>query len=188
MDKKLDLLDLKIIEELQRDGRISITDIAENVGSSRLTTSKRLKRLIENKKVIIRGGLNAKKMGFQLACVGLEVRSDTGRREVEYRLKGCPRVLNIFRTTEKANVHLSVWGENDQCIKSTIESFREIPDADLIYSHYLGTPMHGELPLSIHTKKFETAPCGQNCSKCYRYTNELCLGCPTTKYYKNPLL
>ena len=187
MFKALDDLDVKIIIELQRDGRMSISELAENVESSRLTVSKRLRRLIDNKFIIIRGGLNAKKMDFQLACVGLEVKSDLGRKEVECRLIGCPRVLNIFRTIEKANFHLAVWGEDDQTIKSTIESFREIPDADLIYCHYLGSPIHGELPINIHLKNQDVAPCGKTCSDCYRYINEWCLGCPATNYYRNTL-
>ena len=188
MNKKFDLLDIKLLQELQRDGRISITELAENVNSSRLTVSRRLKRLFEEKLVIVRGGLNANKMGFRMACVGLEAKGDMNRTEIENRLKGCPRIMNIFRTAEKANIHLAVWGEDDKTINSTIESFRDIPNIDLVYCHYLGSPIHGEIPIPIHSTSYDVSPCGKICSNCYKYQNEWCLGCPVTKYCKNPII
>jgi DNA-binding Lrp family transcriptional regulator len=187
MAKKVDMLDLKIIGELQRDGRVSISAIAEKVGSSRPTVTVRLDRLLDDEMVIIRGGLNVKKFGLKIASVGLEVKSDDSRREVERRLKGCPRVLNIFRTPDKANVHLAVWGEDDQTINSTVESFRDMPNVDLVYTHYLGAPIHGDLAINIHPAMLKEAPCGNTCSDCYRYANGWCIGCPATVDYKNPI-
>jgi DNA-binding Lrp family transcriptional regulator len=40
MGVKLDDLDFKIIHQLQGDGRISITDLADKVGSSRPTVAR----------------------------------------------------------------------------------------------------------------------------------------------------
>jgi Lrp/AsnC family leucine-responsive transcriptional regulator len=188
MAKGLDELDLKILGELQRNGRASITDLANTVGSSRPTVTSRLRRLMEDKLVLVNGGLNLKKFGFKVACVGLEVKNDDSRRDVEVYLKGCPRVLNIFRTPEKANIHLAVWGEDDQTINSTIESFRDIMDVDIVYTHYLGTPIHGDLAIHVHTSGSAETPCGRVCHSCYRYDNEWCTGCPVTDDYKNPIL
>jgi DNA-binding Lrp family transcriptional regulator len=71
----LDSLDVKLIEQLQTDGRISITDLTERVGSSRPTVTNRLRRLLGEEIVLVRGGLNLRKCGFKMACVGLEVKS-----------------------------------------------------------------------------------------------------------------
>ncbi|MEM1334258.1 MAG: Lrp/AsnC family transcriptional regulator, partial [Actinomycetota bacterium] len=43
----MDLLDRKIIGELQRNGRISVTDLAERLPLSLSATSERLKRLLD---------------------------------------------------------------------------------------------------------------------------------------------
>ena len=180
-------MDYKILLELQRDGRASIAGIAENIRSSRPTVTNRLKRLIDDKLVIVRGILNVKEFGFKMACVGLEVKSDESRREVERRLKDCPRVLSIFRTPYKANVHLAVWGEDDQTMNSTVQSFRDIPNVDLVYTHYLGAPIHGDLAINIQPAMLKDAPCGNICSDCSRYANGWCVGCPVTVYYKNPI-
>lgn len=44
----MDLLDRKIIGELQQDGRISVTDLAERLPLSLSATSERLKRLLDS--------------------------------------------------------------------------------------------------------------------------------------------
>ena len=105
MPNKLDELDLKIVSELRKDGRISITEIAENVGSSRPTVTNRVKQLLEDHSVIIEAGLNFAAAGYKMACVGLEVRNEETRKKVEHLLKSCLRVLNIQDTGEGEHPH-----------------------------------------------------------------------------------
>ena len=90
MGVKLDDLDFRIIHWLQGDGRISITDLADKVGSSRPTITNRLKRLVDDGLVLVNGGLSLGRLGFKMACVGLEVKNGTDRLDVENCLKGCP--------------------------------------------------------------------------------------------------
>jgi Lrp/AsnC family leucine-responsive transcriptional regulator len=184
MTHQLDELDLKIIYQLQKDGRVSITDLAKSVESSRPTVTNRLDRLMAEELVVIKAGVNLSKLNYKIADVGLEVISDETRGEIEKYFKECPRVLDVFRTPEKANIHLRVWGEDDNTIKSTIESFRDIPKVDIVYTHYLGTPIHGSIIIDVETKSGEQTPCGKICIKCHRYTNQWCLGCPLTTDYK----
>ena len=187
MADRLDQLDLKIVHELQIDGRMSITELAEKVGSSRPTITNRMKRLIDEKLIIIKSGLNLRKFRFKVAYVGLEVRTDETRKEAEHYLRNCPRVLNIFRTPEKANIHLTVWGEDDQTINSTIESFRDRENVDIVYTHYLGTPIHGDIVIRVETPRQNgKAPCGKECVDCHRYNSAWCVGCPASKDYKSP--
>lgn len=183
---ELDELDLKILQELQTDGRISITELAERVGSSRPTITSRLRRLLEEELVVIVGGLNLKKMGFKIACVGLEVKNEGTRRDFERLLRSCPRVLFTFRTPGKANLYIALWSKEDQTINSVIESFRDIENVDIVFTHYLGTPTSGKIMLPVHTVKMDKPPCDRDCSTCDRYENALCLGCPMTKDYRSP--
>ena len=188
MATEVDDLDLKIIQHLHEDGRVSLTELAGKVGSSRQTVTNRLKRLIDEKIILIRGGLNLKKFLFKMASVGLEIKSDTARKDMEIYLRNCPRVLSIFRIPEKANIHLMVWGEDDQNINSTIESFRDLQNVDIIYTHYLGTPIHGDPIINVEMNNNAESPCGMNCANCSRYSNGWCVGCPTSSSYRNPLL
>ena len=188
MVEKLDALDLRILGELQKDARTSVTTLSDAVYSSRPTVTIRLKRLLEEERAIIRGGLNLRKLGFKMALVGLEVKGDDVRRDTEQYLKGCPRVLNIFRTPEKANIQLSVWGEDEQTINSTIESFRDLLNVEVVYTHYLGTPIHGDVVLKLESSVSDKTPCGKICSDCHRFKNTRCPGCPLSSDYENPLL
>ncbi len=186
MSEKLDVLDLKILGELQKDGRISKSKLARSVGASRPTVRNRLKRMTNENLIIIKGGLNLRELGFKMAWVGLEVKNDDTRKEVEQMLKGCPRVMNIFRTPEKANIQLTVWGEEERTVESTIESFRDIPNVDIVHTHYLGTPIHGDITVCICPSEGKETPCGMTCSKCHMYVSGYCIGCPISTEYKNP--
>lgn len=48
MSKKLDLLDLKIIEELKNNSRISYSDISQKIDKTEATVRRRVKKLLED--------------------------------------------------------------------------------------------------------------------------------------------
>jgi len=185
MVDKLDHLDLEIIRYLQKQGRISLTELARKVKSSRPTVTYRLKRLIDEELIIVVGGLNPRKFGFKIAVVGLEVKREL--TTLETYLRKCPRVLEIFRTPGKANIHLCVWGEDDQTISSTIESFRSLQNVDIIDIQYLGTPIHGDIIINVGPSDNDKTPCGMECANCYRYNDKWCTGCPASRYHRNPI-
>jgi len=188
MGEKVDNLDLKIIHQLQQNGRISITELADNIHSSRPTTTNRLKKLVDNDVVMVKGGLNISKFGFKMACIGLEVTDGKTLGELESTMKCCPRVMNIYRTTDKANIHITLWGENDQSVNSTIESYRGIPNVNVIYAHYLGTPIHGDIMINVCNAAGDSLPCGKKDCNCHRLEAGWCLGCPASKGYQSPVL
>jgi len=185
---KLDSLDFKILRELTTDGRISITDLAIKSQSSRPTVTNRLKRMKELGLLEVVGGLNFISLGYKIAVVGLEVKTEESRKETIEVLSKCPRVQAIFRSPKKANLELVVWGENDQTINSTVESFRDISNVDIIDINYLGSPIKGDLILRLDLKGLDETPCGMVCADCHRYENDWCYGCPDSKDYKNPLM
>ena len=188
MTNKLDELDLKIIHELRKDGRASLTELSERTGAPRQTVTNRLKQLVDGELVPVRGGLSIIKMGYKVSDIGLEIRGQSPRIEFEKYLRECPRVLDIFKIPGKANFHIRVWGEDDKTINSTIESFGDIQNVDIIYTYYLGTPIHGDIIIDLELNNRVEAPCGMVCDKCSRYHNMQCSGCPATLYYRNPLL
>ena len=58
----------------------------------------------------------------------------------------------------------------------------------IVYTHYLGTPIHGDIGIKIIPADEEMAPCGKTCSYCHRFKNKWCLGCPTSVDYVNPIV
>jgi Lrp/AsnC family transcriptional regulator, regulator for asnA, asnC and gidA len=89
----LDEIDLRIIEELQKDGRKPYTQMAPVVGLSEAAVRQRVQRLIDTGVVQIVGVADPRVLGFnRQAMIGLKVEGDTRRvaeaaaalREVEY--------------------------------------------------------------------------------------------------------
>jgi Lrp/AsnC family leucine-responsive transcriptional regulator len=182
---KLDELDLKIVDCLNKDGRISVTELSNMVGASRPTVTSRLRHLLERRALKVRGGLDARSLGFKVATVGLDVKSEGERGRVLETLRNCPRVLSIYRGLEMASLALFLWGEDEETLKSTIESYQRLTDGGLTYTHYLGTPLHGDTLIGPCMEKGDEASCGSSCPSCSSYQNEWCSGCPSTKFHKS---
>ena len=64
--KMLDQIDCRMIELLQKDGRISNTDIAKQIGISEATVRSRLNRLINEEYIQIVAVSNPMKLGFDI--------------------------------------------------------------------------------------------------------------------------
>jgi DNA-binding Lrp family transcriptional regulator len=181
---KLDGLDLKIISYIAEDSRISMTKLAKKTGLSRPTVTARLKQLMDDEILLTPSGINLAKVGYKVATVSLEVVDEENRLGLEKKLRMCPRVLTIYRTSSKANFHASLWGEDEHTIKSTIESFRDFPGVNIIEINYLGIPIKGKITISPPNPENKITPCGKICSDCYSYENSWCTGCPSSLDYK----
>lgn len=64
--KKIDKIDCRMIELLQKDGRISNTEIAKKIGISEGTVRTRLNRLIKEEYIQIVAVSNPMKLGFNI--------------------------------------------------------------------------------------------------------------------------
>jgi DNA-binding Lrp family transcriptional regulator len=177
-----------ILQELNKDGRMSVTDLAKLVGSSRPTITNRLARLREEGILKIPAGMDLTTLGLKMATIGLEVRGDENKTNLLELLKKCPRVQTIYRRPFIANIQVGIWGEDESTINCCIDSFRNLPGVQIIETNYLGTPIHGNIILQVKMGKDEVTKCQKTCSSCNQYMNDWCPGCPGTISYKNPLI
>jgi Lrp/AsnC family transcriptional regulator for asnA, asnC and gidA len=86
-NKGLDLLDQRIIKLLQKDGRLSNTAIAKEVGTSEGTVRVRLNRLIEEEYIQIVAVSNPLKLGFPI----------TGSMNINVDIKKTKRVTEALK-------------------------------------------------------------------------------------------
>jgi Lrp/AsnC family transcriptional regulator for asnA, asnC and gidA len=71
----MDELDLKIVNELQRDGRMPFTNIAKTLNVSEGTVRNRVARLIDEQVIHIVGMLDPARVGFEApAMIGVTVK------------------------------------------------------------------------------------------------------------------
>jgi Lrp/AsnC family transcriptional regulator, leucine-responsive regulatory protein len=105
----LDPTDVAIIETLQDDGRISVSELGRKVGLSQPATSERLKRLEE------RGIIKAYRAVIDPAAVGLHMMAIIRLRTTHEHIKAClkqfaemPQIMEVLRLTGEDCFHLKV--------------------------------------------------------------------------------
>jgi len=186
--KKLDKVDFNIIRSLQEDARRSITELASDVGISRPTVMKRLRRMLEKEFISIETGINLKELGLRIGCVGLEVKGSESRSKVKKMLENCPRVLMVIAPFDKITFTVYIFGEDQNTLRSTIYEFAGFPDTSITHVSYSDPPLYPKtFPIQIGFKKNTVAPCGLKCSDCFSYNEGVCVGCPTVIGYKGAL-
>lgn len=100
---KLDRLDTRILDELQRDGAITNLELAERVGLSPSPCARRVRRLEEAG--VIEGRvtvLNAPRLGLKLtALIQISMDRHTPDRfeRFEEAVRGCPEVIECLLIT-----------------------------------------------------------------------------------------
>ena len=105
----LDQTDISMMEILQDDGRISVSELGRRVGLSQPATSERLKRLEE------RGIINGYRAVIDPASIGLGMMAIIRLRTTHEYIKAClkqfsemPQVTEVLRLTGEDCFHLKV--------------------------------------------------------------------------------
>ena len=180
--------DLRVIKALGEDARKTITEIAKETGLSRPTVTNMIERMEDQGLLHVKAGVNLQKLGFPTAFLALECKQIDQRMELQKNLASCPRVLMILEPSEKVNMLLLVYGEDQATLKSTIESFRHFSGANLVDIYHSGPPMiPHSFNIPIFIEKVDVSPCDRKCFECVNYINDECFGCPAVKEYNGPL-
>jgi Lrp/AsnC family transcriptional regulator for asnA, asnC and gidA len=116
--KKLDKIDCRMIELLQKDGRIPNTDIAKEIGISEATVRSRLNRLIEEGYIQIVAVSNPIQLGFKIVGI-LRIKVD---------------ITKIEKVTKELSKIKSIWfvvhatGDSDIYTEFVARSLDELND------------------------------------------------------------
>lgn len=116
---KIDDLDLKIIKELQKDGRASFRDIAEKMGVAEGTVYNRVNKLLESK-VIKRfiPEIDYSKLGYDMTVL-IGVITEGGKLpDIERRITESPNVNAVYDVT----------GEYDAIIVAQFKTREDLND------------------------------------------------------------
>ncbi len=122
MRAALDAIDLKILRELQRDGRMTNVELAERVGVSAPPCLRRVRKLEEAG--IIEGYhamLNAPRLGFDLVAfcmVGLKHQSDSNLKAFAAATEGWPMVRQAWMVSGESDYLL-------HCVAENLTSFQD---------------------------------------------------------------
>ncbi len=186
----LDELDKKIIENVQRKGRVALSRISENVGVSHVAIKRRLDKLEKNGWVSISAGLNGEKLDLKLATVTAEIENYDRLSGLLEQFESCPRTIHLSSIGGSKILSILV-GEDLSTLESVLGTcYLRTREGVRNSSVEIGNPPKYPkfLPIRITGKKMKRkTPCGTECRKCGRFLEGMCPGCPSTRYYRGSL-
>ncbi|ADU63219.1 MAG: Lrp/AsnC family transcriptional regulator [Pseudodesulfovibrio sp.] len=127
-NRKIDDLDLKILNILQEDGKVSNAEIARKVGKAPSAVLERVRKL--RKSGIIKGYeciVDHKKLGRGLtAFTSIRVEEGVGATEVGEKLARLPEVLEVHYTAGRDSYLVKVRVEDTEALQATLAKFGTI--------------------------------------------------------------
>jgi len=165
-----------IVSEMYKDGRIKYTSLARKLKITPAAVKERIERLIENKLIKVSVLFNTEKTFPVTAAIGIESDSE-GTDILVRKLRNCPLVFHMSRTSGMHNLILSIVSENMEQLESLLNNqIRSEPGIRHVEVNIgnVGTvvPEFQQLRL-LHTDNTEHLPCG------LRYDEKIaCLNCP----------
>ena len=126
---KIDYLDRKILEFLQKDGRMAASHIADELDISIPTVTDRIKKLSESG--VIQGfhaTLNPKLLGLDVSAI-ITVISESSEhyKEVIQMARNTPEVVQCYSTTGKGSHTLIIVAKNSQALEELLRKIQSWP-------------------------------------------------------------
>jgi Lrp/AsnC family leucine-responsive transcriptional regulator len=119
----LDPTDIAMLETLQDDGRITVSELGRKVGLSQPATSERLKRLEE------RGIIKGYRAVVDPVAVGLDMMAIIRLRTTHEHIKTClklfaemPQIIEVLRLTGEDCFHLKVIVPSPADLESIVDT------------------------------------------------------------------
>lgn len=122
----LDEIDHLILEELQIDGRVAVTAIAEKVGLSHAATRMRVQRLLERRIVQVAAITNPATHGYQRSAL-VGIRSQGDLRAIADAVAAIPEVYYVVISTGAFDVLAELMSRDDAHLLELLGRIRTIP-------------------------------------------------------------
>lgn len=124
---ELDALDIRIVERLRADGRLSLRQLAEELDISPSTASNRFHRLTAAGVIQgFRAELDYEQLGFDLTAV-IEVKADSSRTaETVDRLKAKGPVFSLYEITGDTDIVLVCKFPDREAMNAGVKSFQQV--------------------------------------------------------------
>ncbi len=180
-----DRADRKLIELLQKDGRLPLVALSEELGMSHVGVRKRLRKLLSSGLVSVRALLNSRL--FVYAVVIAELESYEYFMRIAEKLRNCPRLLFLAPLLGRLNYIAVMAFENidvlEACMGScVVRAMKGVRRSEVLVAREVVVPDY--VLFKVVSEGSEKAPCGVDCSQCPLYSEGKCPACPATKYYR----
>jgi len=126
---KIDDLDRKILEFLQKDGRMAASHIADELDISIPTVTDRIKKLSESG--VIQGfhaTLNPKLLGLDVSAIITVISGSSEHyKEVIQAARNAPEVVQCYSTTGKGSHTLIIVAKNSHALEELLRKIQSWP-------------------------------------------------------------
>jgi Lrp/AsnC family transcriptional regulator for asnA, asnC and gidA len=138
----LDEIDRAIVSQLQYDGRLPFTRIAEELGITEGAVRRRVKQMIDDGKLQIVGVVEPQELGWtEASMVGITVQSDM-IEEVADAIAKLPEVTYLFQAAGEFDLFAEVYCQDKEHYVSFLnQKLQKIPGVDRVRS-FLILKMH----------------------------------------------
>ena len=148
----LDEIDLKILAELQRDGRIRNNELAERVGLSEPPCRRRVRALRERGYVsAIRATIDETRLGYEVisfVLIQLQSQAQGTLQSFEKSITAAPLVLQSWRISGDADYLLKCVARNVEGMHQQLLQFSALPEVRNIRTFpVLGRAKDAPLPI-----------------------------------------
>jgi len=160
-DKRLgiDQADKKIIEMLQEDPEITHSEIAEEVGKSQPAIGARILKLERKNLLAKQVGADLSKIELHVAIVQISTRNV---EEVIDKIKGCPFINYIFKTSGEFNLTVFLVAPDLEVLENVVDAwFRDDENVlNVKTSIIIAVEKKFVIPLNFHMELFDRHACG----------------------------
>ncbi|CAD0000892.1 Lrp/AsnC family transcriptional regulator [Flavobacterium chungangense] len=118
----LDEFDIKIIKELEKDGRMAFSTIAANLKISNTMVHQRVNRLTEQGIISgIKPLVNEKKMGYDWASfTGITLNKDSDSERIIEALKAIPEITECYYVTGSFTLYVKIIAKNHEHMRNVL--------------------------------------------------------------------
>lgn len=124
--KKIDKTDTKIIKLLQKNGRLTNTEIAKDIGIAEATVRYRMQRLLKEEYILVAAIIDPMKLGNGIEG-SIRIHADIKKMEhITEELKKIPELFYIARVSGRADFETSFFVKNMNAARILIDSINMI--------------------------------------------------------------
>lgn len=118
----LDQFDIKIIKELEKDGRMAFSSIAATLKISNTMVHQRVNRLVEQGIISgIRPLVNEKKIGYDWASfTGITLNKDSDSDRIIEALKGIPEITECYYVTGSFTLYIKIIAKDHEHMRKVL--------------------------------------------------------------------
>ena len=174
--KKYDDIDIKIISELQKNGRAKILELARKLNLTHPSVHERLKKLFKEDIMKIQADINVCKLRLKAVFINAEVKNPSAVAKFIEKCNKCGKLVLVGFGSGEYNLFIIFVGNDLSELRAMIEkNLRSDPDVNKINVSFGEIIYPKYLPVKVDSDYEHMAK--EICTNCDFFRSKMCKGC-----------